>query len=174
MKTDTIVLGWRKDSYDRSMALAEMVAQELDLDAAEKNNLFGMTEETLSMQENIFGCHTGNFFFKIYDRSVELVIKMEEEIGEELKNVLIRMSSSQENEFKTPLLEKVSKYFKTIGPDDEIMDAFDGEKDKTLVLKTKDGEIWDESERAMLHHYADEIRIGVKKGKVVIRVLKEF
>lgn len=176
MRTDSISLSWRSDACERALNLATLVAQELELDEKEKDNLLMLTEETLSMQAAILGGYAGNLFFKINDNKCELVIKSEETISEDLKNTLIRMSSSGENEFKTSIGDKISDFFKELRDSNDFMDALDEHcaEDKVLVIKTKDGEIWDESERAILHHYADEIRVGVKKNKIVIRVIKKY
>ena len=177
MKTDTIVLSWRNDSLERALYLANLVADQMGISESDAGDLKRLTEETLSMIESILGRYVGELFFVIDGKRCELTIQSEEEVNDDLKDVLIRMSSSGENAFKPTVADKIKNLFKNDGSIDDIANGIeepDEFRHDMVVIRTKDNEVWDESEKAILHHFADEICVGVRKNKTVVKVVKQF
>lgn len=176
MKTDTINLSWGNDVYERAIGIANRVAEEIYLNDEETNNLIRLTEETLSMVNAIFGGYEGELFYNVDGSRCELVIQTREEMSEQLKDTLIRMSSSGENQFKPSFVEKLTGFIKDMGNGTDISALFeeDNNDDEMILLRTSDGEVWDETERAILHHYADEVTVSINKKKINIKVIKDF
>lgn len=177
MKTDSIVLEWRNDSFTRTTNLANLIADELKLSAENRNNLIMLSEETLSMEKSILGTTIGELYYELDGLCCTLIISANIELNDELKAALIRMSSTGVNEYKSTLRDKLHSFIKNTLSDNDIsalLDDTDDTDGSELVIETTDGEVWDESERAILHHIADEIRVAIKNKSLIIKVTKDF
>lgn len=175
MRTDIVTLKSGKESVAKALRLADEVAAERKLNSQNTRILEMLTEETLSLEYSILGIYAGDIFFEIDRNRYELVLLAEVEIDENTKDTFIRMSKSGKNDLHTSIAEKLLQIVKDFGSGSDISRVYDEEEaEDYTVFYTDDGEVWNETEKSILHHYADDVRVGIKNGKIQIKVIKEF
>lgn len=176
MKTDTIVLSVGKEAVNKAINLAGEVAKARNLSKEQENTLIRLAEETVSLEYAILGVYTGELYWDIEGDTYELVWNAEAELDKNIEDTFIRMSSSGVNDFKKTLADKVLEIIKGFGNESGIDKVYaeEEEYEDYTVFYTDSGEVWEEAEHSILQHYADDVRVGIRKGHLQIKVIKNF
>lgn len=146
------------------------------LDQDESLDLQLLTEEMLSLVRSITGEVEASFWIESQGKAFELHVSTETVMDKEKRRELIDSSTSRKNEANTGFLGRLRNAFEEAltadadQPDrymteDEITDLPHG------ILGKPD---WDGYERSILQTVADEVKIGIRGGKVDVTICKRF
>lgn len=176
MKSDVINIDSRGNGFREAIEQTGKTAVFTGLDQNESLDLQLLTEEMLSLVRSITGEIEASFWIESQGKAFELHVSTKTVMDKEKRRELIDSSTSRKNEATTGFLGRLRNAFEEAmtaeadQPDrymteDEITDLPHG------ILGTPD---WDGYERSILQTVADEVKIGIRGGKVDVTICKRF
>lgn len=190
MKSDVINVSSKADQIEKVLSQAERVAvyQQLSPKAALRLRL--LAEEMMSLVRAISGEVEGKFWIENKGSEYELHLLANIKTYYEEREKLLSVASSGKNEAHRGFLGKIRAFFEPIG---EVPEFFDLSADelgavsvwsmrayettlRQYVQEERSGaaEAWDELEKSVLAHLADEVKVGIREDTVEMTVLKNL
>ena len=187
MKTDVIKVSSRGSRIETALNQAQLVAEYKKLSPKNALHLRLLTEETLCMMRSITGETEGEFWIEDEDGVYQLHLRVRTPMDSVKREQLLAVSSSGKNESARGLMGRLRNFFDMEA--DEDIAAVSGtlyaglyeETSSTSVLdyewsmlryeeqlaariRTDDTaakEAWDEIEKSVVAHVADDIKVGI-------------
>jgi len=200
MKTDEILIDSRGRRMETALGQAEKVAEYKGLGAKETLQLRLLTEEMLGLMRALTGESEGIFWIEDEEGEYRLHLRVRTRLNSEERAKLLAVSSSGKNESAKGLMGRLRDFFDW-GSDADIANysgpllmpemyesssspSLDWEwsmvrYEEALNSRMADAdeaakEAWDELEKSVVTHVADDIRVGIRNGNVEMVILKKF
>lgn len=190
MKSDVINVSSMKDQTDAVMDQAEKVAVFQGLSTKGALHLRLLAEEMMSMMRAITGDVRGQFWIENEKDQFQLHLNVRTQIDFLQREKLLSASSSGKNEYHQGFLGKLRAFFEPIEgtpvyfdsavstAPHEIgwsMNAYQ-EQLGHMVNEKREGavEAWDELEKSVIAHVADEVKISIHGCDVEMIVFKKI
>ncbi|MBQ5959197.1 MAG: hypothetical protein IJL53_00880 [Firmicutes bacterium] len=191
MRSDIIAVSNGADKIGLVLKTTERVAAYGELSPKSAMYLRLMAEEMMSMVRAITGSLDGKFWIENEDDNYELHLRVQSATDYDIRQKLISASSSGVNEAHKGFMGKIRAFFEpvddlpvfTIGFEDEeagagmewSMRAYALEIERSLAEKRAGAEeAWDELEKSVITHVADEIKVSIKNSVIEMTVYKKL
>ena len=190
MKSDVISVSSMKDQTDAVMEQAEKVAVYQGLSTKNALHLRLLAEEMMSMMRAITGDVRGQFWIENEKDQFQLRLNVRTQVNFRQREKLLSASSSGKNEAHRGFMGKIRAFFEPIEgtpvyfdtavstSPQEIgwsMNTYQKQLEQ-MVSEKREGaaEAWDELEKSVIAHVADEVRISIHGYDVEMIVFKKF
>ena len=199
MKTDIITVSSSGSQMEKALEQAEKVAAYKGLPAQSALRLRLLTEEMMGMMRSITGEKQGQFWIEDEDGVYQLHLQVKTRMTNEKRESLLEVSSSGKNEAGKGLMGRLRDFFDR-GSDEDIFQAspmlmsgmyehssspsLDWEWKMTqyqMALEEgvrhddkKAQEAWDELEKSVVAHAADEIKVCIRGQTVEMTIVKSL
>jgi hypothetical protein len=200
MKTDVITVSSRGRQMEKALEQADKVAAYKGLSAKDALHLRLLTEEMMGLMRSITGEKEGTFWIEDQDGEYQLHLKVRAMLTSEEREQLLAVSSSGKNESAKGLMGRLRDFFDW-GSDGDLLscssplllpDMFEQSTTPLLdwewsmrtyetVLSTKleqndpaAKEAWDELEKSVVKHVADDVKVFIRGGNVELVILKKL
>ena len=189
MKTDEIKVSGSIDQVNLALTQAEKVAEYKNLPNKSALHLRLLTEEVMGMMRAITGDVEGKFWIEDEDNVFQLHLQVITNIDEEQREQLLSASTSGKNEAAKGLMGKIRTFFEPMegvpmfyGLDmgvytDVVWSMRDyQEQVKQYIAEKRDGakEAWDELEKSVIFHIADDVKVSIYGRKVEMVIIKKM
>ena len=200
MKTDVITVSSRGARMGAALEQADKVAAYKDLSPKGALHLRLLTEEMMGVMRSITGEREGTFWMEEQDGEYQLHLQVRTLLTSEEREQLLAVSTSGKNESAKGLMGRIREFFDW-GSDEDIAtyssplllpDAFECTSSPALdwewsmmryenALSARDintdpviREAWDELEKSVITHVADDVKVAIRGGKVEMIILKKL
>ena len=199
MKTDIITVSSSGSQMEKALEQAEKVAAYKGLPAQSALRLRLLTEEMMGMMRSITGEKQGQFWIEDENGVYQLHLQVKTRMTNEKRESLLEVSSSGKNEAAKGLMGRLRDFFYR-GSDEDIFQAspmlmsgmyehssspsLDWEWKMTqyqMALEEgvrhddkKAQEAWDELEKSVVAHAADEIQVCIRGQTVEMTIVKSL
>lgn len=200
MKTDVITVSSRGRQMEKALEQADKVAAYKGLSAKDALHLRLLTEEMMGMMRSITGEKEGTFWIEDQDGEYQLHLKVRAMLTSEEREQLLAVSSSGKNESAKGLMGRLRDFFDW-GSDADLSayssplllpDAFEQSSspmldwewsmsryERALSSQMEQGnqtvkEAWDELEKSVVSHVADDVKVAIRSGTVEMIILKKL
>lgn len=190
MKSDVIKVSSMKDQTDAVMDQAEKVAVFRGLSTKGALHLRLLAEEMMSMMRAITGDVRGQFWIENEKDQFQLHLNVRTQVDFLQREKLLSASSSGKNEAHQGLLGKLRAFFEPIEGTPVYFDSAVSttpqeigwslnayqEQLGQMVNEKREGaeEAWDELEKSVIAHVADEVKISIHGYDVEMIVFKKI
>ena len=200
MKTDMITVSSRGKRMEAALKQVDKVAAYKGLSEKSALHLRLLTEEMMGMMRSITGETEGTFWIEDEDGVYQLHLKVKTLVTSEKKEQLLAASSSGKNESAKGLMGRLRDFFDWGGDGDLatftspllLPDMFEHSSSPTLdwewsmmryesVLSERmeqddpaAREAWDELEKSVVKHVADDVKVAIHGGVVEMIILKKL
>ena len=191
MKTDVITVSSRGKQMEKALEQADKVAAYKGLSAKDALHLRLLTEEMMGLMRSITGEKEGTFWIEDQDGEYQLHLKVRAMLTSEEREQLLAVSSSGKNESAKGLMGRLRDFFDW-GSDADLSayssplllpDAFEQSSspmldwewsmsryERALSSQMEQGdqavkEAWDELEKSVVSHVADDVKVAIRSGK---------
>lgn len=194
MKTDVIVVSSRGDRMETALSQAEKVAAYKGMSVKDTLHLRLLTEEMMCMMRSLTGETEGLFWIEDEDDVYQLHLKVETIMDSEKRDQLLSVSSSGRNSSARGIMGRIRDFFDR-GADADLaspllMPSMYDHNSSTVILdwewsmreyeamlsnQKNDSdprirEAWDELEKSVVNHVADDIKVYIR-GRLVEMVI---
>ena len=194
MKTDVIRVTNAEGGVRAALNQVEKVAAYKGLSGKSALHLRLLTEEMMGMMRSITGEVEGKYWIEEEDGLYALHLQVHTSMNEHKREQLISASSSGRNEAAKGLMGKLRSFFEPAedspmfyAPTDMI-DGPDGygemiwsmyayrEQVEQYLTQEKAGakEAWDELEKSVVSHVADDVKVSIRGRDVEMTILKKM
>ena len=200
MKTDVITVSSRGKQMEKALEQADKVAAYKGLSAKDALHLRLLTEEMMGMMRSITGEKEGTFWIEDQDGEYQLHLKVRAMLTSEEREQLLAVSSSGKNESAKGLMGRLRDFFDW-GSDADLSayssplllpDAFEQSSspmldwewsmsryERALSSQMEQGdqavkEAWDELEKSVVSHVADDVKVSIRSGTVEMIIIKKL
>ncbi len=200
MKTDVITVSSRGKQMEKALEQADKVAAYKGLSAKDALHLRLLTEEMMGLMRSITGEKEGTFWIEDQDGEYQLHLKVRAMLTSEEREQLLAVSSSGKNESAKGLMGRLRDFFDW-GSDADLSayssplllpDAFEQSSspmldwewsmsryERALSTQMEQGnqtvkEAWDELEKSVVSHVADDVKVAIRSGTVEMIILKKL
>ena len=193
MKSDVIIVSSRGDKIEEALVQAEKVAAYKDLPRKSGLQLRLLTEEMMSMVRSITGEMNGEFWIEDKDGVYELHLRARTLIDDEQRKQLIAVSTEGRNEATRGLMGKIRGFF-DVAPGVPVfhglfmpgsapaaesmvwsMADYREQLDQYRKNESEDAkEAWDELEKSVVAHAADEVKVSIKGRNVEMTIFRKM
>ena len=199
MKTDIITVSSSGSQMEKALEQAEKVAAYKGLPTQSALRLRLLTEEMMGMMRSITGEKQGQFWIEDENGVYQLHLQVKTRMTNEKRESLLEVSSSGKNEAAKGLMGRLRDFFDR-GSDEDIFQAspmlmsgmyehssspsLDWEWKMTqyqMALEEgvrhddkKAQEAWDELEKSVVAHAADEIKVCIRGQTVEMTIVKSL
>ncbi len=193
MKSDVITISSKGAHMEEALAQAEKTAAYKGLDRKQTLHLRLLTEEMMGMMRSIAGDVSGTFWIEDEDQVYELHLKVTTSMNIEKREKLLSASTSGRNEAEKGIMGKIRSWFE---PTDDLplffatMAAEDPSGIRTFTwtlytyreqleqyrLENQYGaeEAWDELEKSVVSHVADDVKVSIRGCDVEMVIVKKM
>lgn len=190
MKSDVIAVSSRQDCTGAVLSQAERVAAYQGLSKKSALHLRLLAEEMMNLMRAITGNVDGAFWIENEGAQYELHLRANTSVDCYKKEQLLSASTSGKNEADRGLMGKLRAFFE---PVDGVPILFDFNPDgmgtdmswsmraylEQVVQAVKQNqagaeEAWDELEKSVIAHVADEVKVSVRLREVEMTVYKKL
>ena len=200
MKTDVITVSAKGKQMEKALDQVEKVAAYKGLSPKNTLHLRLLTEEMMSMMRSITGEPEGEFWIEDNGGEYQLHLRVAARMSIEKREQLLSVSASGKNEAARGLMGRIREFFDW--GCDEDYDGFTGsmllmpeaiEHSSTPLLDwewsmrryedalsaqadqdTAAREAWDELEKSVVKHVADDVKVYIRGGFVELVILKKL
>ena len=200
MKTDVITVSSQGSRMEAALLQAEKVAAYKGLAPKNALHLRLLAEEMMGMMRSITGETEGQFWIEDEQDEYQLHLLVSTRMTTEKRGQLLSASSSGKNESARGLMGRLRDFFDR-GADEDIaplsspllmsgmhehsstptldwewsMVRYENELEDR-VRRKEDGaqEAWDEMEKSVVAHVADDVRIAIRGGRVEMIIVKKM
>ena len=177
MKSNVVLIDSNGNGFKEAVEQARKVSVFNDLNQDEELDLLLMTEEMLSLLNNVYGDIKASFWIEVEGGTrFELHMAAELILDKEKRAKLLSLATSRKNEAATGFLGRLR---------DKFEEAMTLDSDKRAEERSSDvladipygimGEPeWDGYERSILQSISDEVKIGIRGQKAEITVCKNY
>ncbi|MDO5326679.1 MAG: hypothetical protein Q4G00_08135 [Clostridia bacterium] len=200
MKTDIIVVSSKGERMEAALNQAEKVAAYKSLSPKNTLHLRLLTEEMMGMMRSITGETQGKFWIEDEDGVYELHLQVSTRMNSEKREQLLAASSTGKNESAKGLMGRLRDFFDR-GADEDIAGftspllMHGAQADATTptldwewsmiryqnaladCVRRDDStarEAWDELEKSVVAHVADDVKVSIKGGKAEMIIVKKM
>ena len=193
MKSEVIVVSSKGMGMDAALGQAEKTAEQLGLSPREALHMRLLVEEMMSLVRSIIGQLEGKFWIETEDNAYRLHLQTVTMMDAEQRAQLISSSSSGKNEAHRGIMGKIRAFFEpmpiedtpaylteTIVPSSASGDlSWSLEAYRERLRKRKDEssgarEEWDELEKSVVSHIADNVLVYIRGYDVDLVILKNL
>ncbi len=194
MKSDVIVVSSRGSRMDAALQQAEKVAEYKELPRKDALNLRLLAEEMMGMMGSIAGEVEGRFWIEDSEGVFQLHLKVTTNMNARKRSQLISASSTGQNEANRGIMGKIRSFFDPVddlpvffdaamatSPDDVYTDmgwsmrAYQSQVQEYLKQQCEGAEeAWDELEKSVVTHVADDVRVSIRGREVEMVILKRM
>ena len=200
MRTDVIVVSSRGRQMEKALDQVEKVAAYKELSAKGALQLRLLTEEMMSMMRAITGETEGEFWIEDEDGVFQLHLRVKTRMNSEKRDQLLSASSTGKNESAKGLMGRLKDFFDremdedvaSMGSPLVLPDMLEGSTMGTLnwewsmsayqnqlstLVKQHNAsaaEMWDELEKSVVTHVADDIRVSIRGQQAEMTILKKM
>ena len=200
MKTDKISVSSQGARMGAALEQADKVAAYKGLSMKDALHLRLLTEEMMGLMRSITGEREGIFWIEDEDGEYRLHLQVRTLLNSEEREQLLAVSSSGRNESAKGLMGRIRDFFDW-GSDEDLAtytsplllpDAFEytsspsldwewsmARYENALSTQMKQGdqkvrEAWDELEKSVVSHVADEVKVSIRSGTVEMIIYKKL
>ena len=200
MKTDIISVSSKGAGMQAALAQAEKFSSYKELSGKNALHIRLLTEEMMSMMRSITGEKEGTFWIEDQDGEYQLHLKVRAMLTSEEREQLLAVSSSGKNESAKGLMGRLRDFFDW-GSDADLSayssplllpDAFEQSSspmldwewsmsryERALSSQMEQGdqavkEAWDELEKSVVSHVADDVKVAIRSGTVEMIIIKKL
>ena len=200
MKSDSIIVSSTGRRMENALNEVEKICAYKNLSGKQALHLRLLTEEMMGMMRSITGETEGEFWIEDEDGTYELHLKVDTRLTSERREKLLSASTSGKNESARGLMGRLRDFFDR--GTDEDMSAFtsplladsmyDGTFSSSMeyewsmmkyVEAVRTGveqddrqavEAWDELEKSVVRHVADDVRVSIRGRDVEMIIVKKL
>lgn len=191
MKTDVIAVSSKNSRLKETLRQVDKVAAYKDLSPKGALHLRLLTEEMIGMVGSITGKVEGKFWIEDEDGVYQLHLQAKTDLDAEKRKQLISASSSGVNEASRGLMGKLRSFFEPeddfpvyyepmFGPKDDIygesawsMRIYREQVERYMQQKKQGAaEAWDELEKSVVAHVADDVKVSIHGRTVEMVIIK--
>ena len=200
MKTDVITVSGRGGQVEAAMKQVDKVVAYKGLTGKNALHLRLLAEEMMGLVRSVTGVREGLFWIEDEDGEYQLHLQVRTRLSEEKREQLLEVSSSGKNESAKGLMGRLRDFFDW-GSDEDLAtysgpllmpDAFESSTspmldwewsmtryENALNAKMENNdpvarEAWDELEKSVVKHVADDIKVYIRNGVVEMVILKKL
>ena len=200
MKTDVITVSSKGARMEKALTEVEKVCRYKELTARQALHLRLLTEEMMGMMRSITGETEGEFWIEDKDNVYELHLCVETRMNSDKRDKLLAASTSGKNESAKGLMGRLRDFFDR-GADEDVaafstpllmpglyegVGAHSMEYEWSMidyVEAVKAGvehedkaavEAWDELEKSVVSHVADNVKVSIKGSRAELIIVKKF
>ncbi|MBE5808776.1 MAG: hypothetical protein E7317_10625 [Clostridiales bacterium] len=194
MRSDVITISSRGSHMDAALSQAEKVAVYKELSHADALHLRLLAEEMMSMMRAIAGRVDGSFWIEDADGVFELHLKVRTDMDADQRATLLSASTTGINEATRGFMGKIRAFFEPAqgvplffdvsSPDAPrgmhtnavwSMGVYREELRRSMQQKREGAaEAWDELEKSVVAHVADDVRVSIMGRDVELVILKKL
>lgn len=193
MKSDVITVSSKGGQMEKALKQAEKVASYKGLSRKSTLHLTLLTEEMMGLMRSIAGDVEGKFWIEDNKDEFQLHLQVETPMDAEKREQLISVSSSGKNEASQGFMGRIRAFFE---PEEDLplflnpvsVDSFDGVTDVTWSMiayremltqyvgehREEAKDAWDELEKSVVSHVADDVKVSIRGRKVELTILKKL
>ena len=200
MKSDVLVVSSKGKRIETALEMAEKVAAFKGLSRKDTLQLRLLTEEMMGMMRAITGETEGKFWIEDEDGEYQLHLQVKTRMNSEKREQLIEASTSGKNESARGLMGRLRDFFDWVS-DEELSDfssplllpdMFENSTSPTLdwewsMMRYEEAlsnrvnsndpaakEAWDELEKSVVRHVADDVKVAIRGGIAELIILKKL
>ena len=194
MKSEVIAVSSRGMGMDAALLQADQTAKQLGLSDRDALRMRLLVEEMMSMMRSIIGQLEGKFWIETDDNAYRLVLQTKTLMDAEQRAQLLSASTSGKNEAHRGIMGKLRAFFEPI----PVLDTPAFLVDTLAIPGNEDGELtwsleayrerlakrrdaseeaqaeWDELEKSVVSHIADNIQVSIRNNDVEVVFLKNL
>ncbi len=191
MKSDVIEVSSREDRTETVLEMTKHVADYSGLSHKDSIYLRLLAEEMMGMMRAITGDVNGEFWIESgRDRVFELHLLVSTKMDPQKRDQLLRASTTGRNEANRGFMGKIRAFFDPLEDMSLLYDMTpDGlqmpvswsmrayrQQVRTSVEQNRKGaaEAWDELERSVVAHVADEVKVRIDGYEVEMTAIRQF
>ncbi len=190
MKSDVIAVSNRADKIEYVLNQTEKVAAFEELSHKSALYLRLLSEEMMSMVRSVTRDLDGEFWIENKGQDYELHLRVETDVDFSVREKLLSASTSGKNEANRGLMGKIRAFFEptddvpvffamgnesSVAGTDWSMRAYESEIQRYLQEKREGAEAaWDELEKSVISHVADEVKVSIRGPVVEMTVFKKL
>ena len=200
MITDIITVTGTDEALASALEQAEKFAAYKELDPRDTLHLRLLTEEMMGMMRSITGENTGSFWIEDKDGEFLLHLKVATRMNSEKREKLLSAATTGRNESAKGLMGKLRDFFDRSDDEDMlnvsgslILSGMYEESDATALglewslMRYEDElaqrirrddqeakEAWDELERSVVAHVADEVKVSIRGWNVEMIIIRKM
>ena len=192
MKTLEIVVSNKGNGMNAALEQADRTAQQLKLSPKEALHMRLMVEEMMNLMRSIIGQLEGKFWIETTDGAYQLHLRTSTLLDAEQRAQLLSSSTSGRNEAHRGIMGKIRAFFEPMPIDETPAYLLDTtvvtsdvngdlnwslEAYKERLRKSEDAEAkeeWDELEKSVISHIADDIQVSIRGYDVELTIYKKL
>ena len=200
MKTDIITVSSKGKRMESALAQVDKLAVYKGLSPKNTLHLRLLTEEMMGMMRSITGETEGEFWIEDEDSVYQLHLRVATRLSADEREQLLAASSTGKNESARGLMGRLRDFFDWSSDEDLdavsnpllLPDMFEHSSSPTLdwewsmmryenalsarVEKNEAGakEAWDELEKSVVKHVADDVKVSIRSGVVEMTIYKKL
>ncbi len=195
MKTDVIEVSSHGPQIETALKQVEKVAAYKGLPSKEALQLRLLTEEMMGMMRSITGEKTGKFWIEDEDGEYRLHLVVNTWMDMDKRDQLISASTSGKNEAAKGLMGRLRNFFEQSGNSTGLpfyysempgeytgstlnmewsMNVYQNSLSKWTEHDVKAREMWDELEKSVVTHVADDVKVSVKGQRAEMIIIKKL
>jgi hypothetical protein len=199
MKTDVITVSSKGKRMESALAQVDKLAAYKGLSPKDALHLRLLTEEMMGMMRSITGETNGEFWIEDEDGVYQLHLRVATRLSADEREQLLAASSTGKNESARGLMGRLRDFFDWSSDEDLdavsnpllLPDMFDSTSPtldwewsmiryenalSARVEKNEAGakEAWDELEKSVVKHVADDVKVSIRSGIVEMIIYKKL
>ena len=178
MKTDLITIDNQGHGFAQALEETQRAAGYRELDRQKALHLQLLTEELLSMARSVTGEMKGDFWIDSEGGRFELHLSTRTVMDREKRDQLLSAATTRKNEAAGTFLGRLRDRFESAMASDPDHSQYDLPEDLLSDLPNHQIDAmdteWDGYEASIMRRVADEVKIGIRGGKVDMTVVKDF
>ena len=190
MKTDVIMISSNGNQMNTALLQAEKVAAYKNLSQKNALHLRLLVEETLSMMRSIAGDVEGKLWIEDDADVFQVHLQVNTNMDEKQREQVVSASTSGKNEASRGIMGKIRSFFEpvdslpvflTASPDGIYTDVAWSLRTyqaqlQQYIEQQREGaaEAWDELEKSVISHVADEVKVSILGRDVEMVIYKKM
>ena len=199
MKTDVITVSNRGNRMEAALGQVDKVIAYKELSGKNALHLRLLAEEMMGLMRSVTGAGEGLFWIEEEDQEYRLHLQVRARLSEEKRERLLDVSSSGKNESAKGLMGRLRDFFDW-GSDEDLAtftspllmpEAFEHTSSPVLdwewSMRRYESALcaqmandpaardaWDELEKSVVKHVADDVKVFIRNGVVELVILKKL
>ena len=194
MKSEVIIVSSKGSGMDAALALADQTAKQLGLSSRDAMRMRLMVEEMMSMMRSIIGQLEGKFWIETDDSAYRLFLQTKTLMDAEQRGQLLSASTSGRNAAHRGIMGKIRAFFEPMpvldtpaflvesieipgNENGELNWSLEAYRERLLKRKSASEEAmveWDELEKSVVSHIADDVEVSIRSNDVELMILKKL
>ena len=194
MKSEVITVSSKGSGMDAALALADQTAKQLGLSSRDAMRMRLMVEEMMSMMRSIIGQLEGKFWIETDDKAYRLFLQSKTLMDAEQRGQLLSASTSGRNAAHRGIMGKIRAFFEPMpvldtpaflvesieipgNENGELNWSLEAYRERLLKRKAASEEAmteWDELEKSVVSHIADDVEVSIRNNDVELMILKNL